>query len=87
MNLYQNLKECSFALKFDVMLTVWADVYLHGVRQGVQIEIPVGVYPDWLPTSQHEQLREMWEIQQAGSNSQAGNSQAGNSQAGKTDNQ
>ena len=66
MNLYQNLKECNFALKFDSQLTVWADVYLHGVRQGVQIEIPCDVYPDWLPASQDEQLREMWAIQQAG---------------------
>jgi hypothetical protein len=64
MNLYQNLKECSFALKFDNLLTVWADVYLNGVRQGVQIEIPVDVYPDWLPASQHEALRDMWDIQQ-----------------------
>ena len=64
MNLYQNLKECNFALKFDSQLTVMADVYLHGVRQGVLVEIPVGVYPDWLPASQHEQLRDMWDIQQ-----------------------
>jgi hypothetical protein len=34
------------------------------VRQGVQIEIPVGVYPDWLPASQHEALRDMWDMQQ-----------------------
>lgn len=64
MNLYQNLKECNFALKFDSQLTVMADVYLNGVRQGVLVEIPVGVYPDWLPASQHEQLRDMWDIQQ-----------------------
>lgn len=76
MNLYQNLKECSFALKFDSQLTVLADVYLNGVRQGVLVEIPADVYPDWLPASQHEQLKEMWDIQQAGG-----------SRAGKTDNQ
>ncbi len=64
MSLYQNLKECNFALKFDSQLTVMADVYLNGVRQGVLVEIPVGVYPDWLPASQHEQLRDMWDIQQ-----------------------
>ena len=81
MNLYQNLKECSFALKFDSQLTVLADVYLNGVRQGVLVEIPVDVYPDWLPASQHEQLREMWAIQQAGL--RAGGSHAGS----KTDNQ
>ena len=76
MNLYQNLKECSFALKFDSQLTVLADVYLNGVRQGVLVEIPVDACPDWLPASQHEQLREMWAIQQAGG-----------SRAGKIDNQ
>lgn len=80
MNLYDDLKQCNFALKFDDMLLVWADTYKNGNRLGVQIEIPVGVYPDWLPASQHEQLREMWDIQQAGS-------RAGVSRAGKNDNQ
>ena len=66
MNLYDDLKQCSFALKFDNMLLVWADAYKNGKRLGVQIEIPVGVYPDWLPASQHEALKEMWDIQKAG---------------------
>lgn len=64
MNLYDDLNQCSFALKFDNLLTVWADTYKNGKRLGVQIEIPIDVYPDWLPASQHEVLRDMWDIQQ-----------------------